>query len=229
MRRIRAILTDAAQPIQGSGGGQPAPKALELEGDEDLADPACERDDSDVDHEQDRLLAEVPGDPEGEQDLDQADDQLQPPELELLLRDERDRDVEDALDEEEEADERGERRERVVRVPERPDPHENEQHAEDRVHPLPAGGRDRDREELVDAGDDRDDAEEDRDRVHRREVPLEDEQREDEPRDAGDEEQPPAVGGLLEDLARPEHVVHRSSLDVSGRRRDSPRRAGLLP
>ena len=44
-------------------------------------------------------------------------------------------------------------------------------------------------------------------------VPLEHEQCEDEPGDPGHEEDPPAIGGLLEDLARPEHLVHRSSLD----------------
>ena len=57
----------------------------------------------------------------------QADHELEPPELELVLRDEGDGDVEDALDEQEEADERGERGERVVRVPERLDPDEDEE------------------------------------------------------------------------------------------------------
>src|SRR5207247_143188 len=94
----------------------------------------------------------------------------------------------------------------------RDDPADDEEDAEQAVHPLPAGRRERDHHELVDPDHERDYAEQVRDRSDRGVVPLEDDKREDEPGDSRDQEEPPAIGGLLEDLAFVEHRLHRSSL-----------------
>ena len=80
VRRIAPILYAplagaSAQPC-ASDGGRMTLQRLELEGEKELRDAAHEGDEPHVDHEQDRLLAEVPGDPEGEQDLDDPRDQL---------------------------------------------------------------------------------------------------------------------------------------------------------
>ena len=61
-------------------------------------------------------------------------------------------------------------------------------------------------------------------------VPLEHDQREDEPADPGDQEDPPAVGGVLENLAGNEYLVHRSSLsDCAIGGAILPGLRGLLP
>src|SRR5262249_60669925 len=98
----------------------------QLEGDEDLGDAAGERDDPDVDDEEDDFVAERPGDPEGEEDLQDPEHQLNPPEIEVGLRDERDRQVEDPLDEQEEPHERRKGGKGIVRVRERPDAGDDE-------------------------------------------------------------------------------------------------------
>jgi hypothetical protein len=137
----------------------------------------------------------------------------EPPEVELPPRSEGDRHVEDPLEEEDEADCRRQRREGVVRMQERPEPGDDEHHAQDAACDLPAPGRDGDLNEFVHAGDDGDDPEQERDRVHRCVVPLEDEQRKDQPGDSGQEEQPPAPS-ILDDLTLFEQRVeplHRAS------------------
>ena len=97
-----------ARPREPSGSRERgASHAPELEGEEQLRDPARERDDADVDHEQDHFL------PEGSRDQKASRISLIPVTSwshtgRSILRHERDGDVEDP-EEEEVADQRGER------------------------------------------------------------------------------------------------------------------------
>ena len=93
------------------------------------------------------------------------------------------------------------------------------------MHDLPARGRDGDLEELVEAREQRHEPEQERDRVHGRVVPLEDDQRKDEPRDPGQQEEPPALGGFFEHLSLLEH--HGAS--IRGAERDSCNRSRGQP
>ena len=61
-------------------------KPREPEREDDVRDPLRQAHDADVDDEQDHLLVKVARDPERQAELDQADDQLDPPELVLALR-----------------------------------------------------------------------------------------------------------------------------------------------
>ena len=91
------------------------------------------------------------------------------------------------------------------------------------------------------AGEQRHEPEQERDRVHGRVVPLEDDQREDEPRDPGQQEEPPALGGFFDDLSLFEHhgaSIRRDERDSCsgstrpGRQaaaRAAPRRTGREP
>ena len=146
----------------------------------------------------------------------------------ICLGDECDREVEDALHQEEEADQGRERRKRRVWTEDRPDPGADEQDGDDRVHDLPASGRDGHLAELVRSREDRGHSEQDRDRIDRGVVPLEQEQGEHEPRDAGQQKDPPVPGCVCDEVAFVEHRVQRahrcplatwSSLPSAGLRR----------
>ena len=76
----------------------------------------------------------------------------------------------------------------------RHDPGDHEDHAEDAVEPLPAAVDGAEGDELVDAGGDGDDAEEDRDRVHRRQLHAKDDEAHDQPEQPGDRKTHHAFG-----------------------------------
>src|SRR6476646_7609007 len=92
----------------GSGGLEILLQPVQLEGEDDLGDAAEETSEADPEHEQERLAAVLlearPCGPEAEPELDDPDDELQPPDLDLVPRRDRDDDVERPLENEEERD-----------------------------------------------------------------------------------------------------------------------------
>ncbi len=57
------------------------PQTAQPERQHEVGDALAQAHETDVDDEEDHLLAEVAGHPEREPDLEQADDELDPPEL----------------------------------------------------------------------------------------------------------------------------------------------------
>ena len=148
--------SDYTDLTNGSGGVQPAHAKRE----EQIRDAVRERDQADPDHEQDRLVPEVPRRPEAQQQLDRPDDEPDPPGVDLVPRGQRHDDVEGALHDEEEAHHRSERPERVARVRERQHgDHQERQRKRDPGH-LPPARRGRDVGELGAARTDHHHAEE---------------------------------------------------------------------
>ena len=116
---------------------------------------------------------------------------MQPPDLDLAPSGDRRDDVERAGEDKEEADHSRQRQKRIARMDERDDAGGDEDDRQDTVEQLPpAAGEDR-RHELEQPGRDCDDAEQDRDRVHRRVVEAQHDQRDDSPGDTEDQEEPP--------------------------------------
>src|SRR5580765_6964074 len=107
-------------------------RVLELthtEREDEVPDTADDREGGDPGHEQDGTAAVVAGRPEAEDELDDAADELEPPDLDLVAGRDRDDDVERPGEDEEEAEDRGQRRERVARMDERDDPGHDEMSA----------------------------------------------------------------------------------------------------
>src|SRR3954470_6439531 len=169
------------------------PLRPELERARDLQHAVRERAGADPHHEQERLVAEVAGGPEREEDLDGPERERQPPQRPFSSGDGHE-DVEDSAEQQVEGEDRRQRPEAVPGM----DEGEDRDHGKgDREHDTPEPRppvRRRDREQLEQGRARACRADEDRDRADAARVELEDEQREDEPERADDEVEPPELG-----------------------------------
>src|SRR4051794_23388765 len=168
------------------------PLRPELERARDLQHAVRERAGADPHHEQERLVAEVAGGPESEEDLHGAEHERQPPERPRSSGDGHD-DVEDSAEQQVEREDRRERLEAVPGMDEGEDRDHGEGDRErDASQPRPPVRR-RNGEQLEQRGAGARRADEDRDRAHGPRVELEDEEREHEPQRADDEVEPPEL------------------------------------
>src|SRR6185369_14479535 len=166
----------------------------ELERDDDLGDAAEQGEEPDPQQHQRRAGGEhLLGVPKAEQDQQDAGHQAEPPgAADLPGRDGAD-DVERAIEDKQQPNHRGQRPEGVDRVGERPDRADQEQDPQQDVRPPPAEV-DRGEQEFVDHGRQEDYTDEDADSGDRGEPEPQHDHGDDQPRDPGDQHQPPRAG-----------------------------------
>ena len=162
----------------------------------ELDDAVHESRRADPDDEQECLVPEVAGRPEGEQDLHDARDQADPPEL-GRADEESDHDLEGPAQEQEEGEDRGQRLEGVLGMGEGGDADGHEcdpEHDVNRPPPAVAAGR---RHSFEQACGHADRSQQDGQRRHGGVVELEDDQSEDHPERPRHEQDPPERVAVL--------------------------------
>src|SRR5262245_6589872 len=194
--RCSARSSAAGAAVVSLGGGEVLVLRADPERQDDLADAAEQREEAHPDQDQcgTRRVVLLRG-PEAQQHLEDADGEAEAPHAVHVLCHHRDDDVGRPHEDQQEAEHGRERPEGLFRLHERPDRGEAEEDAQQRVHPSPAP-RDPHRHELVHAANREHHTQDHADRGDRRLGKAEDDQRDDEPEDAGDEEHPPQSRNL---------------------------------
>src|SRR6266511_2103984 len=130
------------------------------ESENDVPDTANQGERGDPGDEQNRTPAVIAVSPEAERELDDASDQLQPPDLDLATSGDRSDDVERPGEDEDKADHSSQCFERVAGMDERDDARRDEGDRQDCVEQLPPAASEHRHSELEQAGHQGDNAEE---------------------------------------------------------------------